>query len=53
MNKKRKYSVSGIDDIGDVHTFSTDARERAEEMEGLMAEDLENVELVERGSGSG
>jgi hypothetical protein len=45
MNKQRKYEVSGIDDIGDVHTFSTDDQERAEEMQGLMAEDLENVEL--------
>lgn len=45
MDKTRQYSVSGIDDLGDVHTFSTDDRERAEEVAAIMSEDLENVEL--------
>jgi hypothetical protein len=46
--KKRKYEVSGIDDLGDVHTFSTDDRERAEEIVAIMREDLDEVELTER-----
>jgi hypothetical protein len=48
MAKARKFEVSGVDDLGDIHCFLTDDRERAEEMVGLMAEDLENVELEER-----
>ena len=45
----RKYQVTGTDDLGDVHTFATDDRERAEEIAAIMREDLENVELVEVG----
>ena len=44
---KRKYEVSGIDDLGDVHTFATDDRERAEEVRAILSEDLEGVELKE------
>ncbi len=44
---KRKYEVTGIDDLGDVHTFGSDDRERAEEVAEIMREDLDNVELVE------
>ena len=44
---KRKYEVIGEDDLGDLHSFQTDDRERAEEIEKLMREDLEQVELVE------
>ncbi len=45
--RKRRYEVSGIDDLGDVHTFSTDDRERAEEIKAIMSEDLKDVELTE------
>ena len=45
--QKRKYQVSGTDDLGDVHTFATDDRERAEEVRAIMGEDLEDVELKE------
>ena len=45
--RKRKYEVSGIDDLGDVHTFGTDDRERAEEIAAIMREDLEDVEMSE------
>jgi hypothetical protein len=45
MGKERAFNVSGVDDLGDVHTFSSNNRERAEEMQRLMAEELESVEL--------
>ena len=41
----RRYHVSGIDDLGDVHTFSTDDRVRADEIRAIMQDDLEQVEL--------
>lgn len=44
---RRKYEVTGEDDLGDVHSFQTDDRDRAEEIQKLMLEDLERVELVE------
>jgi hypothetical protein len=44
---RRKYEVTGEDDLGDIHSFHTDDRERAEEIAELMREDLERVELVE------
>lgn len=44
---KRRYEVSGEDDLGDVHSFQTDDRTRAEEIVELMRQDLEAVELVE------
>jgi hypothetical protein len=40
--------VSGSDDQSDVHTFRSDSRERDEEMQRLMGEDLETVEMEER-----
>ena len=43
---QRRYRVSGTDDLDDVHAFETDDRERAEEMRAIMAEDLEDVELL-------
>ena len=46
--KQRRYHVSGIDDLGDVHTFSTNNRGRADEIMAIMGEDLEQVELKER-----
>ena len=45
--QRRKYEVSGTDDLGGVHTFTTDDRERAEEVKAIMGEDLEDVELKE------
>ncbi len=45
--KKRRFEVSGVDDLGDVHTFGTDDRERAEEIAEITREDLEQVELSE------
>ena len=47
MSTHRKYQVIGTDDLGDVHTFSTDDRERAEEVAELMREDLEEVAVTE------
>ena len=44
---KRKYEVCGTDDLGDVHIFCTDDRERAEEVADVMREDLEDVEMTE------
>lgn len=44
---KRKYEVSGTDDLGDLHIFCTDDRERAEEILELMREDLDEVTLSE------
>jgi hypothetical protein len=44
---KRKYQVSGRDDLDDVHIFRTDDRNRAEEIVELMREDLEDVEMSE------
>jgi hypothetical protein len=35
------------DDLGDIHSFHTDDRERAEEIAEVMREDLERVELTE------
>lgn len=48
MSRQRRYEVSGIDDLGDVHTFGTNDEERAREIEQMMKEDLEQVELKER-----
>ncbi len=46
---RRKYEVWGTDDLGDVHSYETDERERADEMQRLMSEELENVQFVENG----
>lgn len=47
MSMTRKFEVVGIDDLGDVHTFASDDRNRAERVEEQMREELENVKLVE------
>ena len=47
MSRERTYEVSGIDDLGDVHTFGTNDKGRAEEIAELMAEDLDEVQLRE------
>ena len=39
--QKRKYEVSGTDDLSDVHTFATDDRERAEEVKATFAPALD------------
>lgn len=44
--KRRKFEVCGGDDEGDLHTFATDDRDRAEEVAAIMREDLANVELM-------
>lgn len=44
----RRFEVHGTDDLGDVHSFQTDDRQRAEEMLTLMREDLEAVKLTDR-----
>lgn len=44
---RRRFEVSGTDDLGDLHTFGTDNRERAEEIFVIMRQDLEDVELRE------
>jgi hypothetical protein len=49
LRTQRRYRVSGTDDLGDVHAFETDDRERAEEMRAIMGEDLEGVGLEDRG----
>ena len=47
MNNGKRYHVSGTDEHGDIHTFSTDAHQLAEEIMGVMSEDLEGVTLVD------
>ncbi len=47
MEGKRRFEVSGTDDLGDLHTFATDSRQRADEILARMREDLEDVELQE------
>ena len=51
MNDKR-YHVSGRDEHGDIHTFSTDHLELAEEILVTMEEDLEDVKLVDAQEGA-
>lgn len=40
---KRKYEISGTTEEGDVWTFATDDRERAEEIRDEMSADLSEV----------
>ncbi len=47
MDQNRKYRVSGIDDLRDIHIFLTDDRERAEGVAEAMREELGSVDLVE------
>jgi hypothetical protein len=47
MSTSRKFQVIGMDDLGDVHTFSSDDRERAEQVSELMREELESVRLID------
>lgn len=47
MNEERKYRVSGIDDLRDIHIFLTDDRERAEGVAEAMREELGSVDLIE------
>jgi hypothetical protein len=51
--QQRRYEATGVDDLGDVHTFGSDDRQRAEDVAELIREDLDQVELVENaGNGS-
>ncbi len=47
MDQDRKYRVSGIDDLRDVHIFPTDDRQRAEGVAEAMREELGSVEVIE------
>lgn len=49
----RKFEVTGLDDLRDVHAFRTDDQERAKEMLALMKEELDDAELTELASGPG
>ena len=44
---RRRFEVRGTDDFGDVHIFRTDSRGRAEQVEALMRDRLDEVELVD------
>lgn len=45
----RKYEVTGTDNLGDVHTFASDDRERAEEVAEVKRHDLPSVIMIENG----
>jgi hypothetical protein len=47
MSTGKRFEVRGTDDLGDVHIFCSDDRERAEEVADVMREDVENVVLTE------
>jgi hypothetical protein len=47
-DRARRFAVSGIDDLGDVHIFATDDPERAREIVDIMGEELRDVQLSER-----
>jgi hypothetical protein len=51
MNEKR-FHVSGRDEHDDIHTFSTDHLELAEEIMITMQEDLKDVTLVDSQEGA-
>lgn len=43
-----KYEIIGIDEEGDSWTFSTNDKQRAEEMLAEMKQDFETVEMKEK-----
>ena len=45
--EKRRFRVTGIDDLGDVHVFLTDNPQRAEGVAEAMREELDQVERVD------
>jgi hypothetical protein len=47
MDNGKRYHVSGHDEHGDIHTFSTDHIALAEEIKITMEEDLDEVTLVD------
>lgn len=47
MDIQRKYRVAGTDDLGDVHVFLTDDRQRAEGVAEAMRQELDVVDLIE------
>lgn len=48
----RRYEVAGVDELGDVHVFRTDDRERADGVRRQLEEDLEHVLLCDLGDGA-
>jgi hypothetical protein len=47
VDQTRKYRVSGIDDLRDIHIFLTDDKGRAEGVAEAMREELGSVEVKE------
>lgn len=47
MEHTRKYRVSGIDDLREIHIFLSDDRERAEGVAEAVREELGSVDLSE------
>jgi len=45
----RRYEIHGTDDLGHVHSFHTCDRRRADEMLTLMRDDLDALQLTDRG----
>jgi hypothetical protein len=45
--ERKRFLVTGTDDLGDRHTFETDDQERAEGVAELMREDLDDVAVTE------
>ncbi|MDT9599918.1 hypothetical protein [Sphingosinicella rhizophila] len=45
--QKRRYEVSGVHDLGDLHVFLSDDRERAQGVCDVMREELAEVHLLE------
>jgi hypothetical protein len=47
VDETRKFRVSGIDDLRDIHIFLTDDKERAEGVAEAMREELGSVDVLE------
>lgn len=50
---KRKFEVTATDEQGDIWTFATDDRERAEAMLADMEQDFSSAEMIDHGGGAG
>jgi hypothetical protein len=53
VDETRKFRVSGIDDLRDIHIFLTDDKKRAEGVAEAMREELGSVDVVELPVGEG